>query len=105
MNKHNCWIPLEYKYNPKTKREEPTGYLPSNKQEVIVPDGHIIVHLDKDRTNDDIKNLYCVSRKVNFMLSKNRWHTTDPQLTLAAIKWCEHFYARKETKDEKTKTD
>lgn len=37
-----------------------------------------------------------VDRKINFMLSKNKWHSTNPDLTLAAIKYAELFYKLKE---------
>ena len=57
----------------------------------------MLIHLDKDPKNCSIENLYLTSRKINFMLSKNKWHSEDPEITLTAIKWCEHFYAIKES--------
>lgn len=56
----------------------------------------LLIHLDGDRLNCEIYNLYLTTRKINFMLSKNKWHFNNRDLTLAAIKWCELFYARKE---------
>lgn len=29
------------------------------------------------------------------MMAKNHWYSTDPVLTLTAIKWCELYYATK----------
>ena len=67
-----------------------------------IPDNKLIVFLDKDRKNFDIENLYCVDRKVNFMMAKNGWYSTDREITLTAIKWCELFYAMKgASKDER----
>ena len=57
----------------------------------------MLIHLDKNPKNCSIENLYLTSRKINFMLSKNKWHSEDPKITLTAIKWCEHFYAIKES--------
>lgn len=61
-----------------------------------IPKDHVIIFLNKDRCDCSIENLYCVPRKISLMLSKNRWHTADRELTLAAIKWCELYYAIKE---------
>ena len=60
-----------------------------------VTKGNIIVFLDLNRRNCEIDNLYSISRKINFMMAKNGWYTTDRQATLTAIKWCELFYALK----------
>ena len=60
------------------------------------PKGYTIVFLDRDKQNTDISNLYAVSGKVNREMSKKKWWNTNPELTLAAIKWCELFYTIKE---------
>ena len=60
-----------------------------------IAEGFLIVHLDMDKFNCSPENLYCVSRKVNFMMAKNGWYKQDSELTLTAIKWCELFYATK----------
>lgn len=57
--------------------------------------GNLIIFLDKNRNNFNVDNLYCTTREVNFMMAKNRWYTTDREVTLVAIKWCELFYALK----------
>ena len=58
-----------------------------------IPKGRMIVFLDKNRKNCSIENLYCTTRKVNFMMAKNKWYSNNPELTLTALKWCELFYA------------
>jgi hypothetical protein len=65
-----------------------------------IPKGHMIVFLDKDRKNCTLKNLYCTTRKINFMMAKNGWYSSSPELTLAALKWCELFYALKEERND-----
>ena len=64
-----------------------------------IPKGHMIVFLDKNRKNCDVGNLYCTTRAINFMMAKNKWYSSNPELTLAALKWCELFYAMKGEKD------
>lgn len=65
-----------------------------------IPKGHILIHLNKNRQDCSIENLYCTTRKIGLLLSKNNWHTEDAELTLTAIKWCEYFYAIKDFKGE-----
>lgn len=59
------------------------------------PSGYIIVFLDGNKQNCDIENLYAISGKVNREMSKKSWWKSDPEFTLAAIKWCELFYVIK----------
>lgn len=60
-----------------------------------IPNDHIIIFLDGNKTNFSINNLYCISRKIHAVMNKNRWFSENPDLTLTAIKWCELFYALK----------
>lgn len=62
----------------------------------LPPDGYTIVFLDRNTQNCDIKNLYAVNNKVLREMSKKSWWSTDPELTLTAIKWCELHYTLKE---------
>lgn len=63
-----------------------------------IPEGYQVVHLDHDKSNNSIDNLYCVSGKVVREMSKNQWWFDNPQLTLAAIKYCElHFLLKERT--------
>lgn len=61
-----------------------------------VPKGHIIVFLDGDSTNVTLENMACVPLKVHARMAKNRWFFREPELTKAAIKWCEHLCAIKD---------
>lgn len=58
-----------------------------------VPEGGIVIFLDGNKNNFDIENLYCINRKIACVMNKNRWFSSDRNATLAAIKWCELFYA------------
>lgn len=62
----------------------------------LPPEGYTIVFLDRNKQNCDIENLYAVSNKVLREMSKKSWWSENPELTLAAIKWCELFYTLKE---------
>lgn len=57
--------------------------------------GYQIIALDKDRRNFSPDNLYAVPKKINMMMCLYKWFSTDREVTLAAIKWCELFYAMK----------
>lgn len=61
-----------------------------------IPDGHIVIFLDGNRENFDIDNLYCIPRQYQTLLMRNGWYTGNPEVTMAAIKWCELHYALKE---------
>ena len=61
-----------------------------------IPKGWLLVFLNKNPRDCSISNLYCVPKKINFMMAKNHWYTENPNTTLTAIKWCELFYTLKE---------
>ena len=90
---HNGRTPAKHN-NPNWKRKDYIVWESAG-HEAPDPKHEVLIHLDRDPYNCDLDNLYLVPRKINFMLSKNHWQTTDPTLTLTAIKWCELFYARK----------
>lgn len=54
-----------------------------------IPKNHFIVFLNKDTTDFDINNLYCINRSILAIMNKNKWFTTSREHTLAAIKLCE----------------
>lgn len=54
-----------------------------------IPKGCIIIHLDGNTENFDIKNLYCISRKVAGIFAQNNWWKLQKDLKILAIKWCE----------------
>ena len=55
----------------------------------------IIIFLDGNKKNFKIENLYCISRKINLLLVRNKWYSDNPIKTMTAIKWCELFYSLK----------
>lgn len=60
-----------------------------------IPDGYIVVFLDRDRMNFSVDNLCCIPRKISAQMSKNNWFTTDRELTLCAIRYCELLFSLK----------
>lgn len=60
-----------------------------------LPDGYQIIFLDHDHSNCNPDNLYAVNGRILREMSKKRWFSSNPEITLAAIKWCELFYALK----------
>lgn len=66
-----------------------------------IPKGKIIVFLDGNSFNCDIENLYLTDRKVFNLLTVNKWHFENKEQKLAAIKWCELYFAQgKNIKEE-----
>ena len=60
------------------------------------PEGYTIVFFNRDTKDCRIENLYAASPRIMREMSKKKWWSTDRELTLAAIRWCELFYAMKE---------
>lgn len=56
----------------------------------------MLIHLNGNRTDCRIENLYLITRRINFELVKNKWHSENAELTLLAIKYCELVDAIKE---------
>ena len=61
-----------------------------------IPEGKRLIYLDSNKQNCDVSNLYFTDIKIQMRLGRNGWQSTNPDLTLAAIKWLELFYALKE---------
>ena len=91
LNHHiNCykepyWLPLQKKIYQDAYGE-------------IAP-GKMVCFLDNNPDNFALDNLYPVDRKTAAIMARNKWWTKDKELTLAAIKWCELYYAIKDVKD------
>lgn len=75
------WIPLQEKIYTDIHGDIPKGYM--------------VCFLDCDRTNFEPTNLHAINRKISAILAKNKWWSSDPVVTMAAIKWCELHYAAK----------
>lgn len=56
----------------------------------------MLIHLNTDKQDCCFENLYMTSRAINLLMAKNGWYSTDREVTLAGLKWCELFYAMKE---------
>lgn len=65
-----------------------------------VPKDKMVIFLDCDRSNFAIENLYCIDRTISAELARNRWYSTDPNVTLAAIKYCVLLRALKDKERE-----
>lgn len=57
--------------------------------------GFMVCFLDGNHENFSLDNLYPIDRKISAVMSKNGWWTDNKELTLAAIRWCELYYAIK----------
>lgn len=100
----NMWVKVSDEYiadgemknsketNPNWKKKHILNY---EKNYGPIPKGYVVVFLDKNHKNCEINNLYLVTRKVNFMMAKNKWYKPNKEQTLTAIKWCELFYSLK----------
>lgn len=64
-----------------------------------IPNGYLIINLDMDKLNLSIENLYCIPRKIGLLMSKNGWWSKNADITLTAIKYCELWYAIKESEE------
>lgn len=58
-----------------------------------VTEGYCVIYLDGNHKNCDLSNLACIPLKYRMIMAKNQWFTNSREHTLAAIKWCELFYA------------
>ena len=60
-----------------------------------IPPNHQIIFLNHDRSDFRDENLYCVSPAVNAIMVRNKWYSTERDVTLTAIKLCELHFALK----------
>lgn len=61
-----------------------------------IPPKHMIIFLNRDRTDFSDENLFCVSLAINAIMVRNGWYSTDRNITLTALKYCELHFALKE---------
>ena len=71
-------------------------------QKKIYQDAHgdigkdqFVIFLDGNTNNFGIDNLYPIDRRISVKMSQNDWWSKERESTLAAIKWCELYYAMK----------
>ena len=60
----------------------------------------VVIFLDGDKTNFELDNLYCISKKIMCVMNLNSWFTDSREHTLTAVKWCELYYKLKESEDK-----
>lgn len=68
---------------------------------VQLPDDYVVVFLNNDKRDFSKENLYAIPRRFLPFMTKNKWWSDDPTLTLTAIKWCEHYYTAKDVLENK----
>ena len=57
---------------------------------------------ENDSFNCDLSNLYLTDRKVFNLMTVNGWHSLEKEQKIAALKWCELYFAMgKDIKEEK----
>ena len=86
--------------NAKISGYKPPYWLPKQRKiyEDVhgqIPNGCFVIFLDKNKKNYNIDNLYCLGRNIHSTMCKNRWYTTDRNITLTAIKYLELMQALK----------
>lgn len=97
------WIVISLDYSkPYWKRRIPKRRFVWESVNGPIPKGFRIINLDQNQMNCRIENLYCVPARFITVMSRNKWWSTNPQITLAAIKWCELFYVLKEIKENES---
>lgn len=87
------------KVNEKQKDNKNVQYIPKaryvwEKQNGRIPNGYTVIHLDNDKSNNDIGNLVCIPKKVQQTIS--RLMSENPEVTMTAIKIGELLVAIKQ---------
>lgn len=60
-----------------------------------ITDGKVVFFLDGNTHNFDIKNLYLTDKRTVYLIRNSGWITSDVELNLVILKWCELYYALK----------
>lgn len=94
------WIITSLDYGtPLWERRQPKRRVVWERLHGEIPKDHCIICLDGNPMNCDPSNLYCMPIRFRTVIAKNQWWSSNAELTLAAIKWCELYYAIKEYND------
>lgn len=95
------WVVTSLDYGvPFCERRQPKRRVVWERLHGEIPKDHCIICLDGNPMNCDPSNLYCMPIQFRTVLAKNKWWFGNAELTLAAIRWCELFYALKEYSNE-----
>ena len=90
------YIIVSVDYNlPYDKRRQPKRRVVWEQLHGEIPKDHCIICLDGNPMNCEPSNLYCMPIQFRTVLAQNQWWFGNAELTLTAIKWCEHYYAIK----------
>ena len=54
-----------------------------------VPENHVVIFLDSDKSNTEISNLTIVHRRVLARMNRNNYFSSDPEMTMLGIAMCE----------------
>lgn len=98
--KNGLMIVLNSKKNKKKRSEFSYSKFIYEQAYGKIPPKHVVINLDNNKENLDIDNLHCIPVRYMIFLNKNHWLTTDPELTLTAIKWCELYYALQDSREQ-----
>lgn len=79
------------------KNWKPKHHIEWERYNGAIPKGKQIIFLDRNHGNWHIDNLYALDGRLVREMVKKQWFFQNPICTLAAIKWCELFYAIKDT--------
>lgn len=94
------WIITSLDYNfPLWERRQPKRRVVWERLHGEIPKDHCIICLDGNPMNCEPSNLYCMPIRFRTVMAKNQWWSDNAELTLAAIKWCELYYAIREYND------
>jgi hypothetical protein len=99
-----CYVKVANNYGGERNRGyKPPYWLPKQRkiyEEVFgkIPDGYMVVFLNRDTTDFSIENLYCTNRKILAIMNRYGWFSSNREQTLTAIKLCELWEELKRTK-------
>ncbi|MDR1272340.1 MAG: HNH endonuclease [Clostridiales Family XIII bacterium] len=79
------WRKIKDDTAPRTERYKAAHVCVWEEANGPVPEGYVILFLDGDRTNLDIRNLACVSRSTLARLNQNHLCSHDPDVTRAGV--------------------
>lgn len=67
---------------------------------VQLPNDYLVIFLNNNKQDFSKENLYAIPRRFLPFMTKNKWWSDNPEFTLTALKWCEHYYATKDIMEE-----
>lgn len=74
---------------PKNERWVPKHRIIYEKENGEIPEGYVVIFLDRNPENLSPDNLYAISKSTHAIMASHNWFTENAENTLTAIKWCE----------------